>query len=108
MPNWEEVLSWGVKARTLGGLSWAGTGPSGFAIMADKMPPEKRGLVSAWQSSSGALGGSVGAASGGIMVFYFGWRYLFQMPLIPMLVLWIASLFILPFDQKLESGEAKR
>ncbi len=40
------------------------------------------------------------------MVFYFGWRYLFQMPLIPMTLLWVASLFILPLDKKLDGGEA--
>jgi MFS family permease len=60
-----------VAARTLGGLSWAGTGPSGFAIMADKMPADKRGLVSAWQSSSSALGGSV------------SWHFTFRVDAVP-------------------------
>ena len=66
-----------LAARTFGGMSWAGCGPAGFAIMAQGLPAAKRGIVSAWQQSLGMFGGSIGTATGGVLIAVMGWRFVF-------------------------------
>ena len=48
-------------ARTVGGMSWAGCGPAGFAIMVEGIEASRRGIISAWQQTCGMTGGSVGS-----------------------------------------------
>ena len=66
-----------IASRTVGGLSWAGCGPAGFAIMAQGLSASNRGIVSTWQMMTGTLGGSIGQVTcprGGLRAIKKPWR----------------------------------
>jgi MFS family permease len=92
------TFGWLVFGRALGGISWAGTSPSGFGIMTRGLDPQRRGRIVALQSATGSLGGSIGYAVGGLVVQYTGWRTLFWAPLPVLTSIWLASLVLLPPD----------
>ena len=92
------TFGWLIVGRVVGGISWAGTSPSGFGIMTRGLDPQRRGRIVALQSATGSLGGSIGYALGGLVVQHVGWRYLFSVPLPVLGLIWLASLLILPPD----------
>ena len=96
-----------VLARTFGGMSWAGCGPAGFAIMAEGLEASKRGVVSAWQQSIAMLGASTGTALGGILISVMGWRWVFLLAMFPITAVWLLSFCILPKDDDMSRAELR-
>ena len=94
-----------ILARTIGGLSWAGCGPAGFAIMAQGLMASRRGIISAWQQTTGMFGGSIGTALGGIMISVMGWRAVFFATMIPITTIWLLNFLILPQDPPMSKEE---
>ena len=96
-----------IAARTIGGMSWAGCGPAGFAIMAEGLTASKRGIVSTYQMMTGTLGGSIGSVTGGMVITFFGWRYCFLLAMAPVTLVWLLSFCVLPADKSMTSSELK-
>ena len=96
-----------IAARTIGGMSWAGCGPVGFAIMAEGLTASKRGIVSTYQMMTGTLGGSIGSVTGGMVITFFGWRYCFLLAMAPVTLVWLLSFCVLPADKSMTSSELK-
>jgi predicted MFS family arabinose efflux permease len=96
-----------LAARTVGGMSWAGCGPAGFAIMAEGVAVAKRGLVSSWQMTSGTLGGSIGTAAGGLVISSVGWRAVFLLAMGPVWAIWLLSWPVLPRDAAMTAAELR-
>ena len=97
-----------IAARAFGGMTWAGGGPAGFAIMAEGLEPAKRGIVSAWQTMSGTFGGSMGTVAGGFVIAVMGWRWVFLFAMGPMAAMWLLSLCVLPEDHQVKTrGDLK-
>ena len=97
-----------IAARAFGGMTWAGCGPAGFAIMAEGLEPAKRGIVSAWQTMSGTFGGSMGTVAGGFVIAVMGWRWVFLFAMGPMAAMWLLSLCVLPEDHQVKTrGDLK-
>ena len=92
-----------IAARAFGGMTWAGCGPAGFAIMAEGLEPAKRGIVAAWQTMSGTFGGSMGTVAGGFVIAFMGWRYVFLFAMFPMAVVWLLSFCMLPEDHQVKT-----
>ena len=87
-------------SRVVQGMAWGITGPAGFGLMAQGLDPATRGVASALQTATGTLGSSIGIGVGGIITQYLGWRWLFKLPIIPMFVGWLLSLFVLPCSEE--------
>jgi MFS family permease len=96
-----------IIARTVSGVSWAGCGPAGFAIMAQGVEPSRRGIISAWQQTTGMFGGSVGTAAGGVLISVMGWRYVFFVSMVPITSIWLLNFLILPKDAEMSRAQLR-
>lgn len=94
-----------IAFRTVGGLSWAGCGPAGFAIMAEGVAASKRGIVGTWQMMTGTFGGSIGTVAGGLVITLMGWRYCFLLVSAPVAIVWLLSFCVLPKDKDMSREE---
>ena len=63
--------------RVIFGAFVAGIIPSAYTIMAKNAPPEKKGVVFGLASSASAIGGAIGALTGGLVSTMFGIRSVF-------------------------------
>lgn len=95
-------------ARTVGGMSWAGCGPAGFAIMVEGIEASCRGIIGAWQQTCGMIGGSVGTATGALLITFMGWRSVVYIAMGPVTLIWLLSFCILPPDGAMSRAELRR
>ena len=73
--------------------------------MVDGMEASRRGIIAAWQQTCGMTGGSVGTATGGLLITFMGWRSVFYLAMGPVTLLWLLSFCVLPQDKAMSRAE---
>ena len=73
--------------------------------MVDGIEASRRGIIAAWQQTCGMTGGSVGTASGGLLITFMGWRSVFYLAMGPVTLLWLLSFCVLPEDKAMSRAE---
>ena len=69
------------------------------------MEASKRGIIAAWQQTCGMTGGSVGTATGGLLITFMGWRSVFYLAMGPVTLIWLLSFCVLPADAPMSRAE---
>jgi len=84
--------------RLLAGLGLGGLVPTANALAADLVPPRWRASVATLMMSGVPLGGSIAALLGMPVIPQWGWRPMFALALIALVVLVPIAILILPSD----------
>lgn len=95
-PNIELLIA----ARCITGLASACITPTGFALMVRGVAPARRGQIAAVQEAVMVISPSVGMVAGGWIADHIGWRLLMVAPVPGVIVTWLFSLFVIPFDSQ--------
>ena len=85
-------------ARALSGVASACDEPTGIAILMSGLSPDERGRMAAVRTAVTTIAPSVGVSVGSWVAEAAGWRVIFLGPLLPLILVWGASLLVLPFD----------
>ena len=85
-------------ARTLSGVASACDEPTGIAILMSGLSHDARGRMAAVRTAVTTIAPSVGVSVGSWVAEAAGWRVIFVAPLFPLILVWGASLLVLPFD----------
>lgn len=92
-----------IAARAVCGLGAGGVMTLGSIIVSDLVPIERRGAYQSYINLVYGFGSTLGAALGGFMADYLGWRWEFGVQ-VPLLVLCVAiSSYVIPADLGLHS-----
>jgi len=83
-------------ARTLDGIQGAATGTASMALIMITFRPEDRVKAMGWWSLAGAGGPVLGVSIGAPVIQYFGWRALFWIQLVVLLVAFCFVAIVLP------------
>jgi EmrB/QacA subfamily drug resistance transporter len=86
-------------ARTLDGIQGAATGTASMALIMNAFAPEDRVKAMGWWTLVGAGGPVIGVSLGSPIIQFFGWRALFWMQLILLIMAFIVVVIILPSDR---------
>ena len=81
-----ESIGWLILTRCIVGMGSAMTQGTAMAIVAGNFPPEERGRFLGLQLGGVGLGAIAGPALGGFIVGTIGWRYLFGIAMIAMVI----------------------
>ncbi|KAI5463266.1 hypothetical protein BGZ63DRAFT_352577 [Mariannaea sp. PMI_226] len=87
-----------ILARALCGIGAGGISALGSIIVSDLVPIENRGTYQSYLNANYGVGAALGAASGGAMADYFGWRWEFGIQVPPLLLAMIISSVAIPDD----------
>lgn len=85
-----------VVARSLDGVEGAATGTASMALILRMFPPEDRVKAMGWWSMVGAGGPVIGVTVGSPIIEYFGWRSLFWVQLVLIVVSFMVVALVLP------------
>jgi MFS family permease len=85
-----------IGARTLDGVQGAATGTASMALIMSSFPPEDRVKAMGWWSLVGAGGPVLGVSIGSPIIQYFGWRALFWLQLVLLVVALAVVAVVLP------------
>jgi MFS family permease len=83
-------------ARTLDGIQGAATGTASMALIMNAFKPEERVKAMGWWTLVGAGGPVIGVSLGSPIIQFFGWRALFWMQLVLLIVAFCVVAVILP------------
>jgi EmrB/QacA subfamily drug resistance transporter len=83
-------------ARTLDGIQGAATGTASMALIMNAFKPEDRVKAMGWWTLVGAGGPVIGVSLGSPIIEFFGWRALFWMQLILLIMAFCVVAVILP------------
>lgn len=70
-------INWLIFGRFLQGLGAAIVFPLGPSLLPEAFPEKERGKVIAWLGSLGGVALALGPMLGGVIVVYWGWRWIF-------------------------------
>lgn len=73
--------------------------------MVEGIEASRRGIIAAWQQTCGMTGGSVGTATGGLLITFIGWRSVFYLAMGPVTLIWLLSFCVLPADKAMSRAE---
>lgn len=88
-------IGWLILARCIAGVGCAATQGTGTAILVSNFAPNERARMLGLQLAGVGLGGMAGPAFGGLIVGAVGWRTLFAISMIAMLINGIAAQLVL-------------
>ncbi len=88
-----------IAARTLDGIQGAATGTASMALIMSAFPAEERVKAMGWWSLVGAGGPVLGVSIGSPIIQYFGWRSLFWLQLIMLVLAVCVVAVVLPATQ---------
>ena len=81
--------------RVLQGAGGGGLGPSEQAILADTLPPEKRGMAFAVYGMAVVLAPAIGPTLGGWITDHYSWRWIFYVNVpFGLLSLWLTHIMV--------------
>ena len=83
-------------ARTLDGIQGAATGTASMALIMNAFKPEDRVKAMGWWTLVGAGGPVIGVSLGSPIIQFFGWRALFWMQLVLLVMAFCVVAVILP------------
>jgi EmrB/QacA subfamily drug resistance transporter len=83
-------------ARTLDGIQGAATGTASMALIMNAFRPEDRVKAMGWWTLVGAGGPVIGVSLGSPIIQFFGWRALFWMQLVLLILAFAVVAVILP------------
>ena len=83
-------------ARTLDGIQGAATGTASMALIMNAFKPEDRVKAMGWWTLVGAGGPVIGVSLGSPIIQFFGWRALFWMQLVLLIMAFCVVSVILP------------
>lgn len=92
-----------IIARAVCGVGAGGVMTLGSIIVSDLVPIERRGAYQSYINLVYGVGSTLGAALGGFMADYLGWRWEFGIQVPPLLLCVGISAIIIPADLGLES-----
>lgn len=87
-----------ILARAVCGLGAGGVLTLGTIMISDLVPIERRGVFQSWINVSFGTGSMSGAALGGVLADYLGWRWEFGVQVPLLLVGLTVSLLTVPAD----------
>ncbi|KAF3760716.1 MFS general substrate transporter [Cryphonectria parasitica EP155] len=96
-----------IAARAVCGLGAGGVMILGSIIVSDLVPIEHRGAYQSYINAVYGVGSTLGAALGGFMADYLGWRWEFGIQVPPLLLCVGLTIFTIPHDLGLTSGTQK-
>jgi EmrB/QacA subfamily drug resistance transporter len=96
-----------IGARVVVGIGSAMTQSTAMAILISNFEPNERGRMLGWQLGVVGLGAIAGPATGGIIVGTAGWRVLFAITAVFMIVIALSAQWILHRRPKRQRGEAQ-
>lgn len=96
-----------IGARTLDGIQGAATGTASMALIMSSFPPHERVKAMGWWSLVGAGGPVLGVSLGSPIIQYFGWRSLFWLQLVLLVVAVCVVAVVLPHRTP-DAGDAKQ
>lgn len=70
-------IEWLIFGRLLQGVGAALVFPLGLSLLPESFPKEERGKAVAWLGSLGGFALALGPVAGGVIVTYWGWRWIF-------------------------------
>jgi len=85
-----------ILARTLDGVQGAATGTASMALIMSSFPANERVKAMGWWSLVGAGGPVLGMSIGSPIIQYFGWRALFWMQLVLLVLALCVVVIVLP------------
>ena len=85
-----------LEARTLDGIQGAATGTASMALIMLTFRPEERVKAMGWWTLAGAGGPVIGVSVGAPVIQYFGWRALFWIQLVVLLIAFVVVALVLP------------
>jgi MFS family permease len=85
-----------IFARSLDGVQGAATGTASMALILRMFAPEDRVKAMGWWSMIGAGGPVIGVSVGSPIIQYFGWRNLFWVQLVLLIVAFAVVVLVLP------------
>lgn len=94
-----------IIARAVCGVGAGGIMTLGSIIISDLVPIEHRGAYQSYINLNYGVGSTLGAALGGFMADYLGWRWEFGIQVPPLLLCVGISMFTIPGDLGLQSGK---
>ncbi|HLK46331.1 MAG TPA: MFS transporter, partial [Acidimicrobiales bacterium] len=101
-----------IGARTLDGIQGAATGTASMALIMSSFPQHERVKAMGWWSLVGAGGPVLGMSAGAPVIQYLGWRALFWLQLVLLVLAFCVVLVVLPrrapADAPAERAEAIR
>jgi EmrB/QacA subfamily drug resistance transporter len=89
------AIAWLILARVVVGIGSAMSQGTAMAILVGNFNADERAHVLGWQTGTVGLGAIVGPATGGFIVGTIGWRALFAITAVAMLVIAVSSARIL-------------
>ncbi|KAH7165528.1 major facilitator superfamily domain-containing protein [Dactylonectria macrodidyma] len=95
-----------ILARAACGLGAGGVMTLGSIIISDLVPIEDRGTYQSLMNANYGVGSALGAATGGAMADFFGWRWEFGIQVPPLLLCMAISMAAIPDDLGIQ-GERK-
>ncbi|KAM0431787.1 hypothetical protein ACHAPT_005037 [Fusarium lateritium] len=95
-----------IVGRAFCGLGAGGVMTLGSIIVSDLVPIENRGAYQSYINLNYGVGSALGAATGGAMADYFGWRWEFGVQVPPLLLCMVVAWVAIPDDLGIE-GERK-
>ncbi|KAM6533465.1 hypothetical protein FALCPG4_006447 [Fusarium falciforme] len=95
-----------IVGRAFCGLGAGGVMTLGSIIVSDLVPIEDRGAYQSYINMNYGVGSALGAATGGAMADYFGWRWEFGVQVPPLLLCMAVAWVAIPDDLGIE-GERK-
>ena len=95
-------------ARTLDGIQGAATGTASMALIMNAFRPEERVKAMGWWTLVGAGGPVIGVSLGSPIIQFFGWRALFWIQAVLLVLAFIVVVIILPSDRGTPEELAKK
>lgn len=93
-----------ILARAVCGVGAGGIATVGSIIISDLVPIERRGAYQSYLNLVYGVGSTLGAALGGFMADYLGWRWEFGVQVPPLLLCVGISMVTIPGDLGLQPG----
>ncbi|KAK2034470.1 major facilitator superfamily transporter [Colletotrichum zoysiae] len=87
-----------ILARALCGLGAGGMMTLGSIIISDLVPIENRGAYQSYINMIYGVGSALGAALGGAMADHLGWRMVFAVQILPLIICCIIAVVAVPND----------
>ncbi|ENH65623.1 hypothetical protein FOCG_02836 [Fusarium oxysporum f. sp. radicis-lycopersici 26381] len=95
-----------ILGRAFCGIGAGGVMTIGSIIVSDLVPIENRGVYQSYINMNYGVGSSLGAAAGGAMADYLGWRWEFGVQIPPLLICMVVAWIAIPDDLGIQ-GERK-
>lgn len=95
-----------IAARAVCGLGAGGLMTLGSIIVSDLVPIENRGIYQSYINAIYGVGATLGAALGGFMADYLGWRWEFGIQVPPIVLCVAISMITIPHDLGLTAKKA--